>query len=110
MLPRLLQLQPCNNHITMHTQISAGISRILLIVLIAFAAIVLIVWFKGQAPIAGEQAIQTSRPAVVKPQPVQPIQPAATAPLINDTQELDAINVGDLDTEFGNVDADINSL
>lgn len=79
-----------------------------LIVLVAIAAVVLVIWFKGQASLINESSIRTSRPAPVrKPDAAQP---AAVIPLTTDTQELDAISVGDVDAEFQNIDADVNSL
>lgn len=91
----------------MHTQISAGISRMFLVLLIAVAAIVLVVWFKNQTPFAGEPAVKINKPAMVKPSIAQP---AAIAPLITNVQELDAINIGDVTAEFQAIDADVNSL
>ncbi|MBI1755241.1 hypothetical protein HY250_00835 [Candidatus Azambacteria bacterium] len=85
----------------MDTHISTGVSRIFLVVLLAVAAIILIVWFRNQIPVGGP-TITVSNGAVAK-------KPAVSTSF-ETVQEVDSIAISDVDKEFRAIDGDINAL
>lgn len=79
----------------MNTQIATGVSRIFLVVFLAVAAIILIVWFQNRVPVGG---------------PTVTVSNGTTTPSSQAVLEVDAITLDNVEKEFQAIDSNINAL